>query len=193
MGNREDLLAGAAHCLRERGWARTTVRDIAAAAGVSHAAIGYHFGSREALLTAAFVQAMEAWGEEVARVQAATAGDGDPAVVGWTEMVRSFQEQRTLWLTSVDAVVQAEHTPELRGRLADAQEEGRRGSAAGLLGVAESDVDEAAVRGLGSVQMALISGIAAQWLIDPERAPSGADVVAGLRAAVEALDQGPPN
>ena len=50
MGNREDLLTGAVKCLKEKGWARTTVRDIAAAAGVSHAAIGYHFGSREALL-----------------------------------------------------------------------------------------------------------------------------------------------
>ncbi|WP_031080407.1 TetR family transcriptional regulator, partial [Streptomyces sp. NRRL WC-3549] len=40
MGNREDLLKGAKQCLVERGWARTTVRDIAAAAGVSHAAIG---------------------------------------------------------------------------------------------------------------------------------------------------------
>ncbi len=52
MGNRDDLLDGAVRCLRDKGWARSTVRDIAAAAGVSHAAIGYHFGSREALLTA---------------------------------------------------------------------------------------------------------------------------------------------
>jgi AcrR family transcriptional regulator len=65
MGNREDLPAGALACLKDKGWARTTVRDIAAAAGVNHAAIGYHFGSREALLTSAFVQAMEEWGAEI--------------------------------------------------------------------------------------------------------------------------------
>jgi len=64
MGNREDLLAGALECLKTKGWARTTVRDIAAAAGVNHAAIGYHFGSREALLIEAFTQAIEAWGAE---------------------------------------------------------------------------------------------------------------------------------
>ena len=29
MGNREDLLAGAKKCLYEKGYARTTARDIA--------------------------------------------------------------------------------------------------------------------------------------------------------------------
>lgn len=192
MGNREDLLAGAAQCLRERGWARTTVRDIAAAAGVSHAAIGYHFGSREALLSAAYVRAMGDWGEEIERVTATRAADGDPAdpaVGSWTEMIRSFREHPRLWSASMDALVQAEHAPELRKHLAEGQEEGRRGAAAGLLDVPESEVDEAAVRGLGSVQMALISGVMVQWLIDPERAPSGADVVAGLRAMADVLDR----
>jgi AcrR family transcriptional regulator len=54
MGNREALLSGAKQSLLEKGYDRSTVRDITAAAGgVSMAAIGYHFGSREALLTAA--------------------------------------------------------------------------------------------------------------------------------------------
>src|SRR3979411_3406647 len=57
MGNREDLLTGALLCLKEKGWARTTVRDIAAAAGVNHAAIGYHFGSRGGHLMHALSQA----------------------------------------------------------------------------------------------------------------------------------------
>ena len=74
MGNREDLLAGALACLKTKGWTRTTVRDIAAAAGVNHAAIGYHFGSREALLIEAFTQAMDAWGAQTeAAVRAAEA------------------------------------------------------------------------------------------------------------------------
>lgn len=199
MGNREDLLAGAVQCLKERGWSRTTVRDIAAAAGVSHAAIGYHFGSREALLSTAFIQAMDEWGDEVDRASATRAADRaaeggepvDPPVATWTEMIRSFQVQRPLWAASIDAFVQAEHTPELRRYLSDAQQEGRRGSAAGLLGVPEPEVDDAAVRTLGSVQMALISGVLVQWLIDPERAPSGAEVVTGLRTLVALFDRRP--
>ncbi|MGH3648185.1 MAG: TetR/AcrR family transcriptional regulator, partial [Micromonosporaceae bacterium] len=50
MGNREALLEGAKRCFHEKGYARTTARDIAQASGVSLAAIGYHFGSKEALM-----------------------------------------------------------------------------------------------------------------------------------------------
>ena len=82
MGNREDLLAGALACLKTKGWTRTTVRDIAAAAGVNHAAIGYHFGSREALLIEAFTQAMDAWGAqtEAAVRDAVAAGPPRPTI-----------------------------------------------------------------------------------------------------------------
>jgi AcrR family transcriptional regulator len=193
MGNREDLLAGAAQCLREYGWARTTVRHIAAAAGVSHAAIGYHFGSREALLSAAFVHAMQDWGDEIDRATAATGGGSpaEPIAAMWAEMIRSFQAHPRLWRASMDALVQAEHAPELRRHLADGQEEGRRGAAAGLAGVPEPDIDERSVRSLGSVQMALISGVMVQWLIDPERAPTGADIVDGLRAIAGILGPRP--
>lgn len=182
MGNREDLLDGAVRCLHEKGWARSTVRDIAAAAGVSHAAIGYHFGSREALLTAALVRAIDEWGTALAESAASRPPGADPLVAEWEAMVASFVEHRALWRASIDAAVQAEQHPELRRMLADGQEEGRRGGAAALLGVPEPDVPPEAVRGLGSVQNALISGVMLQWLVDPERAPSGAEVAAGLRA-----------
>ena len=55
MGNREDLLAGARRVIIERGVAKVTARDIASAAGVSLAAIGYHFGSKEQLITEALM------------------------------------------------------------------------------------------------------------------------------------------
>ena len=49
MGNREDLFAGARQVILERGVAKATAREIANAAGVSLAAIGYHFGSKDEL------------------------------------------------------------------------------------------------------------------------------------------------
>ncbi|MDH6145671.1 MULTISPECIES: TetR/AcrR family transcriptional regulator [Kitasatospora] len=186
MGNREDLLAGAAQCLKEKGWARSTVRDIAAAAGVNHAAIGYHFGSRDALLTAAFVRAMDEWGQELG---AALAAALDPAVDEsgqyqelWRQMLTSFADTRKLWLASVEAFVQAEHDPALRELLLDAQRQGRRGLAAALLKVPEETVDESAARTVGAVQNALLVGMFTQWLMDPEGAPTAEEVLAGLRA-----------
>lgn len=182
MGNREDLLTGAVKCLKEKGWARTTVRDIAAAAGVSHAAIGYHFGTREALLTAAFVQAMEEWGAQTDR--AAPQGDLESI---WDARIRSFHEDRELWLASIEAMIQSEHNAKLRELLAAANREGRRGLAAGSLGIDEEDVDAQTERSVGAVESALLSGILMQCLLDPEHAPSGKDIVKGLRALVSQL------
>jgi AcrR family transcriptional regulator len=51
--NRDALLLAAKQCLLEKGYNRTTARDIASMAGVSLAAIGYHFSSKDALLTEA--------------------------------------------------------------------------------------------------------------------------------------------
>jgi AcrR family transcriptional regulator len=195
MGNREDLLAGALECLKEKGWARTTVRDIAAAAGVNHAAIGYHFGSRDALLTEAFISAMEEWGEAIAAlVQQSIAVDAGPREryeAFWRAAIESYVDHRKLWLASVEAAVQAEHSPRVRDLLAAGLREGRSGLAAGLLGIAEDTLDDAALRGIGSVQLALMSGVLMQWTLDPDNAPSATDLADGLIGLADRLRGNP--
>ncbi|MEV8630643.1 TetR/AcrR family transcriptional regulator [Streptosporangium sp. NPDC051023] len=190
MGNREDLLAGARRCLEEKGWARTTVRDIAAAAGVSMAAIGYHFGSREALLNAALIQAIDEWGLETGQAVSSayddhTATPAERYEALWTQLSKSFGTHRKLWMASIEALLQAEHSPELRQYLAAGQREGRRGLASILLGVEEDRLPESTVRTFGSVQLALLSGLMIQGVTDPEQAPSGAEVLEGLRALLD--------
>ncbi|WP_329089178.1 MULTISPECIES: TetR/AcrR family transcriptional regulator [unclassified Streptosporangium] len=189
MGNREDLLAGARRCLVEKGWARTTIRDITAAAGgVSMAAIGYHFGSREALLNAALIEAIDEWGTETGRTLSGYAepgaGPAEQYEAMWERIIESFTAHRPLWIASLEALLQAEHYPELRQHLARGQREGRRGLAAILAGVEEDAVGDDMTRTLGAAQLALMSGVMTQWLLDPEQAPSAAQVVAGLRAIV---------
>ena len=197
MGNREDLLSGAKRCLLEKGYDRITVRDITTAAGgVSMAAIGYHFGSREELLTAALLEALEEWGAKaLGPVLAESATTG---VVGqrrfedsWDRMIETFTAQRKLWLASVQAFVQGEHSEEIRKQLAAGQQEGRRGMVASLKGIEESEVPADMVRSMGSVQMALISGLMMQWLNDPESAPTGAEIAKGLRELVACLGSPP--
>ncbi len=163
MGNREDLLAGAKRCLVERGWAHTTVRDIASAAGVSHAAIGYHFGSKDALLTQALVEAVDELSEELA-----SRTPSDRPEQRWQVLIDSFTTHRALWVAQLEAAVRAERSPEVREHLARGQREGREG-----LG--------------GSVPLALLSGLMLQWLVDPDHAPGGAEVIAGLRSLATRL------
>lgn len=193
MGNREDLLEAAKRCLLEKGYERTTVRDIASAAKVSMAAIGYHYGSREALLNEALFQAMDDWGDQIGRALAP-----DPEVGGsvaaqfeskLARLIESFGENRQFWLASLEAFMQAQRSPELHDQFAAGQADGRRGLAAMLTGMPEDEVPESMVRSAGAVQLALISGLMIQWLADPKTAPTAPEVLAGLRALVGA-DQG---
>src|ERR1700689_3915019 len=100
MSNRDALLLAAKKCLLEKGYNRTTARDIASAAGVSLAAIGYHFGSKEALLTQALVEATGEWVDELGRVLASELDpDATPMErfeLTWTRLLELFGAHRQL-------------------------------------------------------------------------------------------------
>jgi AcrR family transcriptional regulator len=184
MGHREDLLEGAKRCLYEKGYARTTARDIVKASGTNLASIGYHYGSTEALLNAAMIQAIEEWGEEI---EHALAGDSDPQAAPmerfeatWRRVIESFAAHRQLWVATIEATAQAERAPEVREFLADALQQGREGLAA-LFQNVDAAVDAKQTQAIGSFYQALMTGVMVQWLIDPERAPSGHDLVEAVR------------
>ena len=102
-------------------------------------------------------------------------------------MIASYDANRWLWLATIEAAVQAEHSPKLRELMAASLDQGRTGLAAGLLGIPEDTVAGPAELALGSVQLALMSGVLVQWLIDPGRAPDErmiADGVLGLAAHI---------
>lgn len=195
MGNRESLLAGAQRCLYEKGYARTTARDIAAASGVSLAAIGYHFGSVEALLNAAMMQAIDEWGQQLQRALAADADHYaaleplERFAAIWTRILDTFEAQRSLWMATVEVAAQAEHSPELRAFLADALQQGRLGLAELFQGI-DPVTDEHTAWMVGSLYQALMSGVVIQWLVDPLRAPSGADLANALRIITETVEDG---
>lgn len=180
------MLAGAKRCLYKKGYARTTARDITAASGASLAAIGYHFGSKEALLNAAMIEAIDGWGKEIERTLAASS-DTDPAVGSmerfeaiWTRIIGSFATHRQLWVATFEVFAQIERAPEVRQSLADAFQQGRFGLAALFQNIDSAD-DEHSAWVVGSFYQALMTGVIAQWLTDPEHAPSGHDLADALR------------
>jgi AcrR family transcriptional regulator len=191
MGNREDLLAAAKRCLYEKGYAHTTARDIATASGVSLAAIGYHFGSKDALLNAARIQAIEEWNDELGRALAADADPDAPPIERfeaiWTHMLELFAAHRPLWTASFEMLAELDHAPEVRRAVADAQQRARLGLAA-LFHHLDPDLDGRAALAVGSFYLALLPGVMAQWLIDPEHAPSGRDLAEALRTISADVD-----
>jgi AcrR family transcriptional regulator len=191
VSHREDLLDGAVRCLREKGYARTTARDIVKASGTNLASIGYHYGSTEALLNAAVVRAMDDFGTEIGRSMAGLADAGADATLlqrferFWEQTIASFQENPGIWLATFDIFGVALRNPEVRTTISDGLEDGRRLWAQALYG-ADDDA-----RAIGSLHQALLSGVLVQWLMDPERAPSAADLARALLAitSLVAADQ----
>lgn len=185
MGNRDDLLAGARHCLRTHGYARTTARDIAAAAGVSTAAIGYHFGSKEALLNAALTAATgdELGNEFEAAITSAARSDGDRLErfeATWRHLIDALPQHRDLLSASLENLGQLEHVPEVRRYLAHGHREGTAAIAA-LLRQHHHELDERGSHALAALYYALFNGVMTLWLTDPATVPTPADLTHAIR------------
>ena len=185
MGHREDLLEGAKRCLLEKGYARTTARDIVAESGTNLASIGYHYGSKEALLNLAFLKLTEEWGDAVGEGR-----EGDESVEGlpplerfergWAKIIDSYEQSRPVWKLQMEIVSRIDSDPELQKALAGPQLEGRKGLAEGFLGIDEN-ADPERARLAGTFYQALLAGVMVQWMVDPATAPSARDLTEGLK------------
>jgi AcrR family transcriptional regulator len=186
VGHREDLLAAARRCLEKRGYARTTARDLVADSGTNLASIGYHFGSKEALLNEALSASFQEWAERVRSLALAIEPGADPTQIlaaSWEAMLASFAEYRGLAVAFTEALAQAERQPELRAQLAAIYEQSRATVARMIsetIGVPEGPQAKA----LASLQIVICDGLLVQWLLDPDAAPSGAELTDALLLAL---------
>ena len=200
-GHREKLLEGAKRCLYEKGWARTTACDLVAASGTNLASIGYHFGSKEALLAEALFSAVGDMSDQFDRKEAeaatttATTTDDEatpPAVdqlkATWAGVIESFSTDHAVWVAGLEAFAQIEHLPDLRRQLSDLYEQ-MRTDLSDIARTADATLDEPAVQAFGAFQLALLGGLTLQWLVDPERAPSSDDLVTGLRTTIDLVEK----
>ena len=193
MGHREELLKGAVACIREKGYARTTARDIVAASGTNLGSIGYHYGSLENLLNVAVIEAVGEIGMELSQ---AMLGKIDPAAPFperfeqyWAAVIGTVEEYRQVWAATFDLYATAGHVEAVRAAIADGLQDGRLAWAQLLHGI-DPAADPALAQAVGSVHQALLSGVLVQLLADPDRAPSAADLMAGLRTIAAGIPQG---
>ncbi|WP_081240939.1 TetR/AcrR family transcriptional regulator [Streptomyces viridosporus] len=189
MGHREDLLEGAKRCLLRKGFVRTTARDVVKESGTNLASIGYHYGSKDALLAQAYVSLVEGMGD---------AFDGDGTVDGtapgslerfervWSNIIGTMKEPGSVWRLSMEVLALGDQLPEVREHLAVAQREAGRGLVGLLMGGREEDVSDETADTLGRLYVTLMTGLIAQWTFDPGTAPEADQLTAGLRRVVEA-------
>ncbi|MEO7222002.1 MAG: TetR/AcrR family transcriptional regulator [Devosia sp.] len=180
MGHKDDLLAGAKKCLLELGYAKTTARDIVAVSKTNLASIGYHFGSKDALLTEAMMELIGEWGETFAAAAAGPSAKTTEARFRavWRQVLALFETDRKVLLVSFDIAVQAARTPELQAIFAASYRDVRPGLVDDFLGV---ELDGKTRKAVGGLLLALLSGMTVQYLLDPEGAPTADELTLAMK------------
>ena len=184
MGHREQLLAAARRLLEERGYAHITARDLVAASGTNLASIGYHFGSKAALLNEAIEAAFDDWADQLVRLVMS-----DPAATPlqranatWVAALDNMPQRHSILQAYVEALAQALRVPQLRDQLAAHYQRARTMVAtlvAASLGEG-AEPDDPRCRAVAALVIAACDGLALQSLLDPDGSPSAEDLAAGL-------------
>ncbi len=190
MGHRDLLLAAARHLLEERGYAHITTRDLVAESGTNLASIGYHFGSKTALLHAAVEAAFQEWATQLSDLVMAdpAATPIERAWTTWAAVLDSLPGRRALLQAYVEALAQAQRDPILHAQLAAHLNAVRTMVAervAESLGNG-STADSPRCRAIASFVIAVCDGLSVQFLLEPAQVPDGATLLDGLGAVFSA-------
>jgi AcrR family transcriptional regulator len=177
--HRTRLLDAARSLLRDRSYGNITARDLVAASGTNLGSIGYHFGSKEALLNEAIGLALEEWADALVRAIRIDRGPGPLSLTGSLGAVLDeFDAIRPYYHAYIEALARSARSPELRGQLA-AHYNRQRDRVAALLADSLPDaVDEAGARHLASMMIATVDGLLIQTFVDPDGAPTSGDLAA---------------
>jgi AcrR family transcriptional regulator len=187
MGHREDLLAGAKACLIDRGYANTTARDIVAVSHTNLASIGYHFGSKDALLTEAMIEMMGEWGELFATAAAEASAKGSEAKFRnvWKRLLKLFETDRPVLIASYEIAVQAARNDALKAIFAKAYVEVRNELPNDFLDIEKMDARTR--KAVGGLLLAIISGMTVQFLLDPAGTPTAEDLTLAMKTIARAF------
>ncbi|MFC8349188.1 TetR/AcrR family transcriptional regulator [Streptomyces sp. NPDC057280] len=190
MGHREDLLEGAKRCLLAKGFARTTARDIVKESGTNLASIGYHYGSKDALLAEAYLALVgdlsEAFDGDAAGI-VASPGSIERFREVWSNIIGTMRGPGSMWRLSVEIVAMGDQLPAVRDHLAQQQRDAERALVSLFMGVPEEDVPDGTRDTLGRFYTTLMTGLITQWIFDPENAPDADALTEGLRQVMEGI------
>ncbi|GAA1820818.1 TetR/AcrR family transcriptional regulator [Agromyces neolithicus] len=175
--NRAKLLQATLRCFDTLPVDKITVRAIAAEAGANPASIIYHFGSRDALLSAAAVEGLDRWLSELAVGLESVSGD-DPGgrLIRVAAMAAATRTARApLARAYLTAVAMSLHDERVRVTLADGFRRARPVLAA-VLGLG----DDAGGGDAAGLLLAMFHGMLVQTLLDDDLAIDGVRLESGL-------------
>lgn len=190
MGHRDQLLAAARTLLERQGYAHITARDLVAESGTNLASIGYHFGSKAELLSQAIEDAFADWARQLADFVMAdpAATPIQRALTTWAAVRESLPERREMLQAYIEALAQAQREPALRAQLA-AHMNAVRTMVAERAAESLQDgtpADDPRCQAVATFVIAVCDGLALQYLLDPDRVPTGEQLITGLAMAFAA-------
>jgi AcrR family transcriptional regulator len=168
--NRANLVEGTLRCLEQLPPERVTARAIAVESGANLASIGYHFGSKDELVTAAVIEGLDRWLLEIAAgLEQISAADPLTRYRRASELVESTRPRNTaLARNFAGALARAQHDERVREQLAAGFRRSRPAIAT-LLALGNDQTGEDAAGLLHS----MFVGMLMQVLLDPELAIDG--------------------
>lgn len=183
--NRQALLDGALRCLARMPADQITARMIAHESGANLASIGYHFESKDGLLTAAVVEGLDRWLDQIeARLADGRRHRRSSArfrqAVDIVEQTR--HEHEATAAAFVAALVRGQHDPVVAQRLTEGFLH-TRPRVAELLDLGSDRVGIDA----GAVMHSLFTGLLVQSLLSEDLALDGARTGAALKRIALAL------
>lgn len=168
--NRANLIEGTIRCLERLAPERVTARAIAKEAGANLASIGYHFGSKDDLITEAVIEGLDRWLAEIdARLAELSSADPVHRFRRAGEIIEDTRgEHAGLTSNFLSALARAQHDERVRELLA-AGFRRTRPRIAELLGLG----DDRAGTDAGGLVHSLFVGLLFQTLLDPRLAIEG--------------------
>ncbi len=170
------LLEAAKRLIRERGYAGASVRELAAAAGTNIGAVNYHFGSREKLLNRAMLEYFLEWADH-----AGQQGPADPEAEPLAQLaararptVDGIPAAQPLFVVALEAILQAQRSPELKRQLVEHYAELRRMATDSMASTERgSELPPRFLEVAASYMIAVADGLQLQALLDPDVIPTG--------------------
>ncbi|MGO9321134.1 MAG: TetR/AcrR family transcriptional regulator [Solirubrobacteraceae bacterium] len=177
--HRTRLLQAARTLLREREYGNISARDLVAASDTNLGSIGYHFGSKEALLNEAIGLALEDWAQAIGDAIRVEAGGGLPALMAGSmrAVLDEHESMRPYYLAFIEALARSARSPQLREQLA-AHYRRQRDRVAGwiLEALGEGTLERDDARHLASLLLATADGMLIQSFVDPDDAPGSREL-----------------
>jgi len=185
--SRSQLLEGTLRCLERLPPERITARAIAAESGANLASIGYHFGSKDGLVTEAVIEGLDRWLAEIDRGLARVSADEPTARIRRAAEVieATRRSHESLARGFLAALARAQHDERVRGLLAAGFRRTRPRIAA-VLGLGEDRAGTDA----GGIMHAMFSGLIFGALLDPGLAIEGERLERGLERIRTVLPAG---